>query len=74
LKLQAGELVMFCPDPRLDDCYKHLDGMIGIITEFVIDKWGDGYVMVLWPDGIVTDTHLQDLKLLDHVRDRAPIV
>lgn len=68
--LQPGDLVRFTPDALtygLDD--EGLIGMLGVITRCTYDTGIDKkFVMVLWPDGKITDTFTDDLTLVQRAR------
>jgi hypothetical protein len=63
--MQPGDLVEFDPDrltygPDNDG----LIGMLGLVTEIIPDAGAPSYAHVLWTDGMLTDTHLNDLTLV----------
>jgi len=68
--LQSGDLVRFTPDALtygLDA--EGLIGILGVITRCVYDAELDGqYAMVLWPDGKITKTYIDDLTLVQRAR------
>lgn len=69
--LQPGDLVRFTPDELtygVDD--EGMIGMLGVITR-APERWSSRstnrdkqFVMVLWPDGKITDTWTDDLTLV----------
>lgn len=72
MTLKTGDLVRFTPE-TVDHTIspEHLN-MIGMITQVHRNRWGAehdaDWAMVLWGDGVTTDTHLNDLSPIDRAR------
>lgn len=68
--MQPGDLVRFTPFiPTYGNDEDGVVGMLGVVTRCVGDADDEKmYAMVLWPDGKITDTFMDDLTLVQRAR------
>lgn len=68
--MQPGDLVQFTPFiPTYGNDEEGVVGMLGVVTRVRSDGTdAEPYAMVLWPDGKITDTFVEDLTLVQRAR------
>lgn len=70
--MQPGDLVRFTPYiPTYGNDEEGVIGMLGVVTRVGSSSRGklhEQYAMVLWADGKITDTFVQDLTLVQRAR------
>jgi len=68
--VQPGDLVQFTPFiPTYGNDEEGVVGMLGVVTRVWTAVGGaEPYAMVLWPDGKITDTFVEDLTLVQRAR------
>ena len=72
MTMKLGDLVRFTPETVDITMFPEHLNMIGMITSVHRNRWGAeteaDWAMVLWSDGVTTDTHLNDLSPIDRAR------